>query len=284
MISANLNIDQKYIDDIIKRALTEDIESGDISTDSIIPPNDKISAKLISKSDGVLAGLNVAGRVFELLDKNLIWKPQKNDGDPLKTGDILVEFTGKHHAILSGERTALNFIQRMSGIATQTSKFVEAVKEYKTVILDTRKTAPGLRLLDKYSVKMGGGTNHRIGLFDMVMLKENHIRVAGGIQQAVQQVRNKIQPGIKIEVETTTLLEVKEALEQEADIIMLDNMTNDEMKEAIKLINGRAKVEASGSMKLDRIEEVARLGVDFISVGALTHSIEAFDISQQVIF
>ena len=283
MSLTEFEINLSELDELINRALKEDIGSGDLSTDSIVPNLSLAKAKFISKDIGVLAGLDVAKRVFELLDNNVIWKPLKKDGDNINNSDVLVEFTASHRAILSGERTALNFIQRMSGIATKTSKFVREVRDYKTVILDTRKTVPGLRMIDKYSVKTGGGANHRIGLFDMVMLKENHIRIAGGISQAVAQVKNRINAGIKIEVETTNIAEVLEALNEGVDIIMLDNMTNSQMSEAIKIINGKAKIEASGEMNLQRVKEVAALGVDYISVGALTHSVEAFDISQQVV-
>jgi nicotinate-nucleotide pyrophosphorylase (carboxylating) len=279
----DFEIDLSELDEMINKALQEDIGPGDITTVSIIPDSSLAKAKFISKDTGILAGLDVAKRVFELLDETLIWQPAKKDGDRIQNGDVLVEFKASNRAILSGERTALNFVQRMSGIATKTSRYVEAVKDYKTEIIDTRKTVPGLRMLDKYSVKTGGGTNHRIGLFDMVMLKENHIRIAGGISKAVDQVRSSIEAGIKIEVETTNLSEVKEALNKNVDIIMLDNMTNSQMSEAVKLINGQVKIEASGEMNLQRVKEVAALGVDYISVGALTHSVEAFDISQQVV-
>ena len=183
--------------------------------------------------------------------------------------------------MLTGERLALNFLQRISGIASETAKYVEAVKETKTLILDTRKTVPGLRLLDKYAVKAGGGTNHRMGLFDMVMIKDNHISAAGGITNAVKAIRPAISPEIKIEVETTNLDEVKEALDAKADIIMLDNMDNETMKKAVRLIDGKAKVEASGNMNLERVKEVAATGVDYISIGALTHSVNALDISMK---
>ena len=276
-------INNDLINEIIKKALNEDISTGDLSTNLIMPQLVEAKAKFVAKDDGVVAGLDVAHKVFQQLDADIIWEPQKSDGDKVKKSEVLVEFQGSYRAILSGERTALNFIQRMSGIATKTAKYVEAVAHTKAEILDTRKTVPGLRMLDKYAVKMGGGTNHRIGLFDMVMLKENHIRIAGGITKAVNEVRKSVTPNIKIEVETTNLDEVKEAAEAGVDIIMLDNMDNEMMKEAIKLINGRAKVEASGSMDLSRIKIIAELGVDYISVGKLTHSVEAFDISQLVI-
>jgi len=276
-------LDLSLIDEMVLRAINEDVGSGDLSTDLLIPKESTVRAKIVAKDYGVVAGLLVAEKVFKQLDPELNWKPRRKDGAQIKRGEIIVEFEGSYRAILTGERSALNFLQRMSGIATRTSKFVNAVKDYKTEILDTRKTLPGFRMLDKYSVQVGGGTNHRIGLYDMVMLKENHIRVAGGIIPAVQQVRKGLAEGIKVEVETTTLDEVKQALDALADIIMLDNMSNEEMLEAVKLIAGKAKVEASGSVTLARAKTIAALGVDYISVGALTHSVEALDLSQQII-
>ena len=255
---------------------------GDISTNLLIPSDKKAAAFMKAKSDGIIAGLSVAERVFKKLDENLIWKQKFNDGDKVIKSDILVEFEGSYRAILTGERTALNFLQRMSGIATAASQFVEAVKGTNAKILDTRKTAPGLRALDKYAVKTGGGTNHRIGLFDMVMIKDNHIKVAGGILPAIVNVRKDLKAGIKIEVETSNLSEVEEALEAGADIIMLDNMTTEMMKRAVEKINGRAQVEASGNVTLKRVREIAETGVDFISIGALTHSVAAFDIGQYI--
>ena len=196
---------------------------------------------------------------------------------------MILEIKGSYQALLVGERLALNFFQRMSGIATESSKYAEAVKDFRTEILDTRKTCPGFRLLDKYAVKMGGATNHRIGLFDMVMIKDNHIKLAGGITNAVEQIRPRISDNIKIEVETTNLDEVREALSASADIIMLDNMDNKTMAEAVKIIDGKAKSEASGNMSIPRLREVAATGVDFISVGALTHSVKALDMSQNFV-
>jgi len=272
----------KEIDPVIEYALREDIGESDITTDSLIPKESCSRATMTAKADGVVAGLPVAERVFRKLDPNIIWDEKVKDGDTVKKGDILVAIEGSFRALLTGERLALNFLQRMSGIATATSKFVEAIVNYNTEILDTRKTVPGLRLLDKYSVKMGGGTNHRIGLYDMVMIKDNHIKVAGNITNAVNEIRPKIKEEIKIEVETTNLDEVQEALDAGADIIMLDNMDNATMTEAVKFINGKAKVEASGNMTIERVKEVAATGVDYISIGALTHSVSAMDISQNI--
>ncbi len=270
------------IDPLIEAGLKEDVNTGDITTDMLIPAHYQTEAVMKAKSEGVIAGLMVAERVFKKLDPNAEFISYLKDGDKVEKGQVICTIKGSYRAILTGERLALNFLQRMSGIATATSKFVEAVKGYKTEILDTRKTVPGLRLLDKYAVKAGGGTNHRIGLYDMVMIKDNHISVAGGIINAVNAIRPNIASDIKIEVETTTLEEVREALSVNADVIMLDNMDNATMSEAVKIIDGRAKVEASGNMTIERVREVASTGVDFISIGSLTHSVIALDISQKI--
>lgn len=267
---------------LIEYALNEDIGTGDITTNSIIPGELITHASIMAKSPGVIAGLPVAEYVFRSLNPDIEWNALVEDGDKVDKGEIIVKIKGSFRALLTGERLALNFLQRMSGIATMTSKYVAAVKEFKTEILDTRKTIPGLRILDKYAVKMGGGTNHRIGLYDMVLIKDNHIKVAGGIANAVEQVRKNSNQNIKIEVETTTLEEIHEALGKSVDLIMLDNMTTGMMAEAVRIINGRAKVEASGNMTFDRLKEVAATGVDYISVGALTHSVMAMDISMNI--
>lgn len=268
---------------IINHAFQEDIGNGDITTNNIVPENTLATASMTAKADGIVAGLDIAEMVFRKLDENLVWNPKNKDGDHVVKGDVILEIKGTFRALLTGERLALNLMQRMSGIATETSKYVAEAKGTKVKILDTRKTVPGLRTFDKYAVKMGGGTNHRIGLYDMVMIKDNHIKIAGSITIAVEQVRKAIPSDIKVEVETTNLNEVKEALSAGADIIMLDNMNNELMTEAVKLINGRALVEASGNMNLERISGVAKTGVDFISIGALTHSVTALDISQNII-
>jgi len=278
MDSENNYIKQAKI--LIELALNEDIGSGDITTDSLIDENEECDAYLIAKADGIISGLYVAQLVFKRLDPVLIWHPKLNNGDYIKSGEIIVEFKGNYRALLTGERTALNFLQRMSGIATETYKYVEAVKGYKTKILDTRKTLPGFRFLDKYAVKTGGGTNHRTGLYDLVLIKDNHISVAGGITNAVYQIRSKIGNKLKIEVETTTLQQVEEAANLNVDIIMLDNMNNHLIKKAVKLIGSRAKIEASGNITIERVHSIAALGVDFISIGSITHSVTALDISQ----
>jgi len=272
----------KTVDSLIGIGLNEDVNTGDITTDLLIPASAQSTATMIAKADGVIAGLFVARAIFSKLDPTVEFITEVSDGDKIRKGDLICTIKGAYRALLTGERLALNFLQRMSGIATETAKYVEAVKDFKTVILDTRKTAPGLRLLDKYAVKAGGGTNHRMGLYDLVMIKDNHISVAGGITKAVEAIRQSIPPNIKIEVETTTLDEVKEALNSAVDIIMLDNMDTKTMRNAVLLIDGRAKVEASGNMNLERVREVAATGVDYISIGALTHSVTALDISLKI--
>jgi nicotinate-nucleotide pyrophosphorylase (carboxylating) len=274
--------DLKKLEPIVDLALKEDIGSGDITTNALISKTSVTKAQMVAKSGGVIAGLPVAELVFHRLDKKLKFEKRVKDGSNVTPGTVIAEMEGSFRAILTGERTALNFLQRASGIATETFKMTEVIKGLNVKILDTRKTVPGLRSLDKYAVKMGGGQNHRIGLFDMVMLKENHIRVAGGIQNAVDQVRKKISKNMKIEVETTNLDEVKEALRAGADIIMLDNMSPEQMKEAVQLIDHSALVEASGSVTFEKLRDVAETGVDYISIGALTHSVRALDISQYI--
>ena len=267
---------------LIDLALKDDVGDGDITTDNIVPSEIKRKAKMVAKTDGVVAGLPVAEMVFRKLDPNLIWNEQVAEGTKVKSGDVLVEFTGTYRALLTGERTALNFLQRLSGIATMSAKYADAVKDFQTVILDTRKTLPGFNKLDKYAVKTGGASNHRLGLHDMAMIKDNHIEVAGGITAAVKAVRSSVDHGIKIEVETTTLAQVQEAIDAKADIIMLDNMDLETMRKGVELIAGRAKVEASGNITLERLRDVAATGVDYISIGALTHSVKAMDISQRI--
>ena len=275
-------LDLQSIKQVVDLALAEDIGSGDITTNSLIPVDLHTRATMVAKSSGVIAGLDVAECVFRTLSPDIEWKTFVNDGDRVAKGDLIVEISGSCRAILSGERLALNLLQRMSGIATMTANCMTMLAGYNTIILDTRKTVPGLRALDKYAVIAGGGKNHRIGLFDMVMIKDNHIKVAGGITRALAQIKKNLPEGIQIEVETTTIEEVKETLVSGADFIMLDNMSIQMMTECVKLINGRSKVEASGNMTLERLKEVASTGVDFISIGALTHSVQAFDISMNI--
>jgi nicotinate-nucleotide pyrophosphorylase (carboxylating) len=274
-----MKIDKIEIDKIVSRALKEDIGSGDITSTLIISRDKTAKAFLLSKEEGVIAGLQVAKYVFRKLDKNIRWRNLVKEGEFVSAGTKIALVEGHYRALLTGERTALNFLQRMSGIASITLKYVEQLYGLKTKILDTRKTVPGLRLLDKYSVYKGTGTNHRIGLYDMVMIKDNHIKAAGGISKAVTHITKKLNNKIKIEVETTTLKEVKEALNSEVNIIMLDNMSIKQMKEAVKMINGKAKVEASGGVDINSVRKIANTGVDYISVGALTHSVKALDIA-----
>lgn len=281
MIYKKLNLSDKQITGIIERALNEDIETGDVTTNAIIDDRSAASAVWIAKQDGIVSGLKIAENVFRVLDRNIEWFPQVNDGDTVWKGDILVKFKGRCRAVLTAERVALNFAQRMSGIATGTGKMVKELEGLSARILDTRKTVPGLRVLDKYAVASGGGMNHRMGLYDLAMIKDNHIVAAGGISSAVERVRSQT-PDMEIEVEATSLQQADEALKAGADIIMLDNMSLGLMKQAVQHIAGRAKTEASGNITLKRVRKVAKTGVDYISAGALTHSVEAFDISQRI--
>lgn len=277
-----MSLPQFYVDDIILCALKEDINYLDVSADYLIPEDQRNDAYFVAKADGVLCGLDVALRTFRLLDDTFTAKVYKKDGDKIQKGDLIAEFSGKTVLLLKGERTALNLLQHMSGIATATARAVELVKGTNAQITDTRKTLPGLRALQKYAVVCGGGKNHRFNLSDGAMLKDNHIDASGGIASAVETLRGKLGHMVKIEVETRDLDEVREALKAGADIIMLDNMTNDMMREAVKIIDGKAKTEASGGITLDTIAEVAKTGVDIISLGALTHSVQAFDISMKM--
>lgn len=270
-----------YIDDIIKTAINEDVNYLDISSEYIFSPEHRSQAYFLAKASGVLSGLDVAMRVFELLDDTFEYTAYKKDGDEVKNGDIIVEFSGSTTALLKGERTALNLIQHMSGISTATAQAVKATEGTKATIADTRKTLPGLRALQKYAVTCGGGKNHRFNLSDAAMLKDNHIDAAGGITNAVTALRKKCGHMVNIEVETRNLDEVREALAAGASIIMLDNMTNDQMAEAVKLVDGRALLEASGNITAENLREKALTGVDIISMGALTHSVKAFDISMK---
>lgn len=270
-----------YIDDVIKTALAEDVNYLDSTTDLLIGEDDESNAYFIAKADGVLAGLEVALRVFTLLDPEVKITRRFQDGDAVGKGDVIAEFAGKTAALLKGERTALNLLQHMSGIATYTSRCVKLVEGTNASVCDTRKTLPGLRPLQKYSVLMGGGKNHRYNLSDAAMLKDNHIDAYGGITAAVSALRKKAGHMLKIEVETRSLAELEEALACGADVIMLDNMSCADMKRAVEITNGRAKLEASGNVTLENIREVAETGVDIISLGALTHSVTAFDISMK---
>jgi nicotinate-nucleotide pyrophosphorylase (carboxylating) len=273
---------EQLIDQIITLAFEEDVAAGDITTNALIPENSRAVATLTMKANGIVSGLEIAGKVFSRLDKDIICTPYVKEGEKVSQGDVILKVEGNFRALLTAERTVLNILQRMSGIATATALYVKETEGTQTHLLDTRKTAPGMRILDKMAVKAGGGTNHRMGLYDLALIKDNHIKVAGSITRAVQQVRDHITPGVRIEVETTCIEEVKEALTSGADIIMLDNMSTSLMAEAVRLVDKKAKTEASGNMTLGRIREVSATGVDYISVGALTHSVTALDISMNI--
>jgi nicotinate-nucleotide pyrophosphorylase (carboxylating) len=269
------------LDSYLMNALQEDIGTGDITTLCCVPQEETSTAVFRCKQAGVVCGLEVGRRVFELLDSSVRFEPLVPEGTEVQVGDIVAKVSGPSRSILSGERVALNLMQHLSGIATRTHALVRQVEGTHAVIVDTRKTTPGMRVLEKYAVRMGGGTNHRFNLADGVLIKDNHIVASGGIKNAVANARKTVPHTLKIEVETTNLAEIQEALEAGADIIMLDNMSCEEMRQAVALIAGRAKVEASGNMGSRNVREVAETGVDLISVGALTHSVEALDISLQ---
>lgn len=272
-------INKIYVDNIIKTALLEDINYLDVTTDYLIPSEQIGTAKFVAKASGILCGIDVAIRVFELLDDGIKADIFINDGQEVKEGDIIAEISGSMRALLKGERTALNLLQHMSGIATASNKYSKIVEGTNATIADTRKTLPGMRPLQKYAVVTGGARNHRYNLSDAAMLKDNHIDAAGGITKAIKALREKIGHMTNIEVETRNLDELREALSAGADIIMLDNMSVETMKEAVKITNGRALLEASGGITDETLRAVAETGVDIISIGALTHSVKAFDIS-----
>lgn len=271
------------LDEIIRRALEEDIGHGDVTTENLIPPDHKSRGIIISKQDGIIAGLEVARRAFTLLDAEVSFESSFKDGDQVSVGDNIVYLAGKTRSLLMAERVALNFLQRMSGIATRANRLCEQIRYQKAQIVDTRKTTPGLRMLEKYAVRVGGARNHRFGLYDGVLIKDNHIRAAGNITKAISTIRQKVPHTIKIEVEVENLEMLQEALEAKADIIMLDNMDVETMARAVEITRGRALLEASGGITEHNLEEVARTGVDFISIGALTHSAAALDISLNLI-
>ena len=264
--------------DLVRRALAEDIGSGDATTNSIVETSATAKVQIVAKQSGVIAGLDVARTVFLQLDEHLVFTPRVSDGLMVSQGQLLADVSGSARTLLTGERTALNFLGRMSGIATLTRHFVDAVAGTRAVILDTRKTAPGLRTIDKLAVRLGGGQNHRQGLFDMVMIKDNHIDYAGSLREAVRRVRDS-GVNLEIEVEARSIKEVREALEMNVERILLDNMTTAMMREAVDLNAGVAKLEASGNVTLATVRDIADTGVDYISVGALTHSPPTFDVS-----
>lgn len=273
---------QCYVDNIITTALMEDINYIDAAADNLIPEEHRSSAYYVAKDSGVVCGIEVAKRVFDLAGGNVDFRILMKDGSKVNKGDIIAEMEGSTLTLLKGERTALNLLQHMSGIATATNKCVELIKGTKASVADTRKTLPGLRALQKYAVTVGGGRNHRFNLSDAAMLKDNHIDAYGGITGAVSALREKIGHTVKIEVEVRTLAELEEALANNVEIIMLDNMNCDEMTEAVEITAGRALLEASGNVTADNIRAVAETGVDIISLGALTHSVKCFDVSMKI--
>jgi len=270
------------VDSIIRNALTEDIGAGDVTTDSIVPEDSVLEGRFTAKSAGVIAGWDIAARTFCAIDEHVVVTPLVGDGESATKGEELGRIAGPGRAILCGERVALNFMQRMSGIATTARQYVEAVKGTDAIILDTRKTVPGLRVLDKLAVRIGGAQNHRTGLYDMVLIKDNHIAQAGGVTPAVERVRSKIGRSMMIEIEVRTLEELREALSLRPGRILLDNMTIEMMKEAVRIADHRVPLEASGNVSLVNVAAVAATGVDYISVGALTHSVTAMDISLMI--
>lgn len=273
------HIDEAAIDDLITRALAEDIGDGDVTTLTTVDPNTVMTGAFIAKAPGVVAGLAVVSRTFAQLDARIEVSPQVADGDTVQPKQPIATVSGPAQALLSGERVALNLLQRMSGIATDTRQFVDAVRGTSAVILDTRKTAPGLRHFDKWAVRLGGGQNHRFGLFDMVLIKENHITAVGTITETVARVRANDARHRPIEVEVQNLTELAEVLPLNVDRVLLDNMSLDEMRQAVQMTAGRTKLEASGNVNLERVAAIAATGVDFISIGSLTHSVTALDIS-----
>lgn len=276
-------LNQFYVDNLIKNALLEDINYVDITTDYLIPEEQEDEAQFLAKADGVLCGIEVALRVFTLIQPDFQYDVFIHDGEQVKKGDIIAKIKGKTRTILKGERTALNLLQHMSGIASMTNRIVKIVQGTNASIADTRKTLPGMRPLQKYAVTVGGGKNHRFNLSDAAMLKDNHVDAGGGITNAVTTLRTKLGHMAKVELEVRTLDELREALSVDVDVIMLDNMNNDTMREAVKIADGKALLEASGGITEDTIRGVAETGVDIISIGALTHSVKAFDISLKIV-
>lgn len=268
--------------DLIERALAEDIGSGDITSEAIISPDARAVAEIKTKQDIVLAGIDAAREVFLFLDPGIEYRTLAKDGDEVKSGAVLARVSGRTRTLLSGERVALNLLQHLSGIATLTARYVERLHGTKARILDTRKTLPGLRWLEKYAVRIGGGKNHRFGLFDGILIKDNHIAAAGGITRAVELARKNCHHLLRVEVETKNLEEVREALAAGADVIMLDNMPLDAMREAVGIIGNKALIEASGNVTLENVRGIAETGVDYISSGSITHSVLAADISMKL--
>ncbi|HOV81038.1 MAG TPA: carboxylating nicotinate-nucleotide diphosphorylase [Bacillota bacterium] len=277
-----MDLNRLEVQKLIEAGLQEDVGAGDLTTNSIVPAEAVTKGYIVARESGVVAGLPLAEAVFRRLDPAVEFKTLARDGDRVDKNQVLAEICGSARAILTGERLALNFLQRLSGIATRTAGLAGLIAGGKSRIVDTRKTSPGLRAIEKYAVRAGGGCNHRFGLYDAVLIKDNHIKIAGGIKAAVEAARRGIPHVTRIEVEVEDLAGVREALEAGADIIMLDNMHPAVMKKAVAIVAGRALTEASGGVNERNIKEIAAAGVDFISVGALTHSVEALDISLDV--
>lgn len=275
-------IQKLKIKDIIKKALAEDIGDGDITTESIVPKNSFSVAQIIAKQAGILAGSKIVREVFRILSPKVKIKFKLKDGEKFKFGDIIAELTGPTRAILTGERTALNFLCHLTGIATLTRKFVEKIANTNAIILDTRKTTPNLRILEKYAVRIGGGQNHRFGLFDMILIKDNHIVAAGSLINAIKTAQSKNKAKLPIEVECKNIAEVKQALSLNVPWIMLDNMNLKQIKQAVRLSQGKTKLEVSGGVNLKNVRKIAKTGVDYISVGAITHSAPHIDISLEI--
>ena len=275
-------IPEHTVNEIVSRALSEDVGPGDVTTAATVAPEAQCRAEIVAKAEGVIAGMDVARATFHAVDSSIAFEAVVADGVRVSAGTVVARIAGNTRGVLTAERTALNFLQRMSGIATLTAQYVEAAKGTKARILDTRKTAPGLRLLDKYAVRMGGGSNHRIGLFDGVLIKDNHLRAAGGVGEAVQRARAAAHHLLKIEVEVQTLEEVEEAIAAGTDVILLDNMEIGEIAGAVKLVAGRCEIEVSGGVTLSTVRALAETGVDYISVGKLTHSVPALDLSLEI--
>lgn len=277
-----MNLPQFITDEIIERALREDINYVDAATDYLLDDDDVSTARFVAKASGILCGIDIAVRVFEMLDKDIQVQINIKDGGNVEKGDVIAVVTGRTKAILKAERTSLNILQHMSGIATETAKYAECCKGTRAHVTETRKTLPGLRAIEKYAVTVGGGKNHRYNLSDGAMLKDNHIDAYGSITKAVEALRSRMGHMIKIEVEVRNEEELREALSCNADVIMLDNMTCEQMKKCVEIADGKAVLEASGNVTLDNMAEVAATGVDIVSVGALTHSVKAFDISLRI--
>ncbi len=277
-----MDLPEPVVREVVARALAEDIGLGDVTTLATVPEEARCHAEVIAKAEGVVCGLGVMAAVFAEVDPRVEFQAERTDGDRVAPGGVAAQLCGPTRAVLTAERTALNFLQRMSGVATLTARYVAAVVGTKAQILDTRKTAPGLRALDKYAVRVGGGRNHRTGLFDGVLIKDNHIRAAGGVPEAVARARRGAHHLLKVEVEAQTREQVTEAVAAGADVIMLDNMSPEEVRAAVAAIGGRALTEVSGSVDLSTVRAYAETGVDFISVGALTHSVAALDLSLEI--